>query len=237
MDDYIRAEGLRKIYTMGTVDVRAIDGVSFSIQKGEFLGITGSSGSGKSTLLHMLGLLDPPTDGTIIINGRDVVSLSEAEKGTFRLSRFGFIFQDYALVPELTAEENVSLVAMARGDNADAYAERARDLLGKVGLGDRTAHLPSELSGGEQQRVAIARALINAPEVLFADEPCANLDSTNSRAVLDLFRTINRTMDLTIIMVSHEEWHREYFGRIIRLHDGRIRDDFRPENANRVPRP
>jgi len=237
VDDYIRAEGLRKIYTMGTVDVRAIDGVSFSLRKGEFLGITGSSGSGKSTLLHMLGLLDPPTDGTISINGRDVVSLSEAEKGMFRLSRFGFIFQDYALVPELTAEENVSLVAMARGDNADSYAERARDLLGKVGLGDRTAHLPSELSGGEQQRVAIARALINAPEVLFADEPCANLDSTNSRAVLDLFRTINRTMDLTIIMVSHEEWHREYFGRIIRLHDGTIRDDFRPEKPDGTPQP
>lgn len=237
MDDYIRADGLRKTYTMGTVDVRAIDGVSFSLRKGEFLGITGSSGSGKSTLLHMLGLLDPPTDGTISINGRDVVSLSEAEKGMFRLSRFGFIFQDYALVPELTAEENVSLVAMARGDNADSYADRARDLLGRVGLGDRTAHLPSELSGGEQQRVAIARALINAPEVLFADEPCANLDSTNSRAVLDLFRTINRTMDLTIIMVTHEEWHKEYCERIIRLHDGRIRDDFRPEKPDGTPSP
>ncbi|WAI02592.1 ABC transporter ATP-binding protein [Methanogenium organophilum] len=216
---------------MGVVDVRAIDGVSFTVKKGEFLGITGSSGSGKSTLLHMLGLLDPPTEGTISIDGRDVISLSEAEKGMFRLSRFGFIFQDYALVPELTAEENVSLVAMARGDNADSYAHRAKELLGQVGLGDRTMHLPSELSGGEQQRVAIARALINAPEILFADEPCANLDSTNSRAVLDLFREINHTMDLTVIMVSHESWHKEYFDRIIRLHDGKIQKDFRPEHS------
>jgi len=237
VDDYIIADGLRKFYTMGMVEVRAIDGVSVSIKKGEFLGITGSSGSGKSTLLHMLGLLDPPTEGTITIDGRGVSSLSETKKGQFRLSRFGFIFQDYALVPELTAEENVSLVAMARGDSTDSYARRARELLSKVGLGDRITHLPSELSGGEQQRVAIARALINSPEILFADEPCANLDSTNSRAVLNLFREINRTMDLTIIMVTHEEWHKEYFERIIILHDGRIQEDFRPDKTNKTPCP
>ena len=214
---------------MGTVEVRAINGVSFSVRKGEFLGITGSSGSGKSTLLHMLGLLEPPTEGTISIDDRGVVSLSEAEKGMFRLSRFGFIFQDYALVPELTAEENVSLVAMARGEERESYSRRSRELLSQVGLGDRITHLPSELSGGEQQRVAIARALINSPRILFADEPCANLDSTNSRAVLDLFRDINHKMNLTIIMVSHENWHREYFERIIHLRDGEIQKDFRPE--------
>ena len=217
---------------MGTVEVRAINGVSFSVRKGEFLGITGSSGSGKSTLLHMLGLLEPPTEGTISIDDRGVVSLSEAEKGMFRLSRFGFIFQDYALVPELTAEENVSLVAMARGEERESYSRRSRELLSQVGLGDRITHLPSELSGGEQQRVAIARALINSPRILFADEPCANLDSTNSRAVLDLFRDINHKMNLTIIMVSHENWHREYFGRIIHLRDGEILQDFRPEKPD-----
>ena len=237
MDEYIRAEGLRKLYTMGTVEVRAINGVTFSVRKGEFLGITGSSGSGKSTLLHMLGLLDPPTEGTIHIDGKDVIALSEGEKGMFRLSRFGFIFQDYALVPELTAEENVSLVAMARGEERESYSRRSRDILRQVGLGDRTAHLPSELSGGEQQRVAIARALINSPEILFADEPCANLDSTNSRAVLDLFREINHKMNLTIIMVSHENWHREYFERIIRLRDGEILEDFRPEKTDAAPIP
>jgi putative ABC transport system ATP-binding protein len=237
VDEYIRAEGLRKIYAMGTIEVRAINGVSFSARKGEFVGITGSSGSGKSTLLHMLGLLEPPTEGTITIDGRDVVSLSEAEKGMFRLSRFGFIFQDYALVPELTAEENVSLVAMARGEERESYSRRSRDLLSQVGLGDRVTHLPSELSGGEQQRVAIARALINSPEILFADEPCANLDSTNSRAVLDLFRDINHKMNLTIIMVSHENWHREYFERIIHLRDGKIHEDFRPEKPDAAPIP
>lgn len=222
---------------MGTLEVRAIDGVSFSTKKGEFMGIMGSSGSGKSTLLHMLGLLDPPTEGTITIDGRDVVSLSEADKGMFRLSRFGFIFQDYALVPELTAQENVSLVAMARGEEAESYSRRSRDLLSQFGLEDRMAHLPSELSGGEQQRVAIARALINTPEILFADEPCANLDSTNSRAVLDLFRDINRKMNLTIIMVSHENWQMEYFDRVIRLHDGKIHEDFRPEKPDSATSP
>jgi len=237
VDDYIRAGDLRKLYTMGTLEVRAIDGVSFSTKKGEFMGIMGSSGSGKSTLLHMLGLLDPPTEGTITIDGRDVVSLSEADKGMFRLSRFGFIFQDYALVPELTAQENVSLVAMARGEEAESYSRRSRDLLSQFGLEDRMAHLPSELSGGEQQRVAIARALINTPEILFADEPCANLDSTNSRAVLDLFRDINRKMNLTIIMVSHENWQMEYFDRVIRLHDGKIHEDFRPEKPDSATSP
>ncbi|GAB7015303.1 ATP-binding cassette domain-containing protein [Methanogenium cariaci] len=232
MDEYIRAEDLRKVYVMGTVEVRAIDGVSFSVGKGQFMGIMGSSGSGKSTLLHMLGLLDPPTEGTLIIAGSDISSLSEAEMGMFRLSRFGFIFQDYALVPELTAEENVSLVAMAQGEETEAYTRRSRHLLSQVGLGDRTAHLPSELSGGEQQRVAIARALINTPEILFADEPCANLDSTNSRAVLDLFREINQRMNLTIIMVSHENWHREYFDRVICLRDGKIEEDYRPERPD-----
>lgn len=232
VDEYIKAGNLRKLYTMGAVEVRAVDGVSFSARKGEFMGIMGSSGSGKSTLLHMLGLLDPPTEGTITIGGRDVISLSEAEKGMFRLSRFGFIFQDYALVPELTAEENVSLVARARGDDAESYSRRSRQLLSQVGLEDRMAHLPSELSGGEQQRVAIARALINNPDILFADEPCANLDSTNSRAVLDLFQDINRKMNLTIIMVSHENWQMEYFDRVIRLRDGKIQEDFRPEKPD-----
>ncbi|MDE4908924.1 ABC transporter ATP-binding protein [Methanogenium marinum] len=222
---------------MGTLEVSAVDGVTFSVRKGEFMGIMGSSGSGKSTLLHMLGLLDPPTKGTIAIDDKDVISLSESEKGMFRLSRFGFIFQDYALVPELTAEENVSLVAMARGEGPESYSRRSRQLLSQVGLGDRMAHLPSELSGGEQQRVAIARALINTPEILFADEPCANLDSTNSRAVLDLFQTINQKMNLTVIMVSHENWHMEYFDRVIRLRDGKIHEDFRPEKTEAATSP
>ena len=223
----ITAVGVRKVYKMGLVEVHALRGIDVDIEKGEFVGIMGSSGSGKSTLLHMLGLLDRPTEGRISINGRNVLEMSDEEKGRFRLSGFGFIFQDYALVPELTALENVILPAMAAGRLHEECIATGESYLGRVGLGERGGHLPSELSGGEQQRVAIARALVNNPSILFADEPCANLDSANSRTVLDLFREINETMDQTVVMVSHEEWHREYFDRIIRLKDGLVAEEIR----------
>jgi putative ABC transport system ATP-binding protein len=223
----ITAAGIRKVYKMGLVEVHALRGIDVDIEKGEFVGIMGSSGSGKSTLLHMLGLLDRPTEGQIAINGRNVLEMSDEEKGRFRLSRFGFIFQDYALVPELTALENVILPAMAAGRLHEECISTGESYLGRVGLGERGGHLPSELSGGEQQRVAIARALVNNPSILFADEPCANLDSANSRTVLDLFREINENMDQTVVMVSHEEWHREYFDRIIRLKDGLVAEEIR----------
>jgi len=221
----ITSNDLEKTYTMGLVKVHALRGVSLDLKKGEFVGIMGSSGSGKSTLLHMLGLLDKPSAGGIKILDRDVLSMSDDEKGRFRLSRFGFIFQDYALVPELTAHENVILPAMAQGLSIDECNSRGNFYLEKVGLTDRGNHLPSELSGGEQQRVAIARALVNHPEIIFADEPCANLDSTNSRTVLELFREINRTLKQTVVMVTHEEWHTEYIDRIIRLSDGKVSED------------
>lgn len=223
----ISAAGVKKVYKMGLVEVHALKGISVEIGKGEFIGIMGSSGSGKSTLLHMLGLLDRPTEGQITIDGRSVLEMSDEEKGRFRLSKFGFIFQDYALVPELTALENVMLPALAGGGEPEDCIAGGQSYLEKVGLGERGVHLPSELSGGEQQRVAIARALVNNPSILFADEPCANLDSKNSRAVLDLFREINETMDQTVVMVSHEEWHREYFDRIIRLKDGLVAEEIR----------
>ena len=221
----ITAAGVRKVYKMGLVEVHALRGIDVDIKKGEFVGIMGSSGSGKSTLLHMLGLLDRPTEGRIAIDGRNVLEMSDEEKGRFRLSGFGFIFQDYALVPELTALENVILPAMAAGRLHEECIAAGESYLGRVGLAERGNHLPSELSGGEQQRVAIARALVNNPSILFADEPCANLDSINSRTVLDLFREINETMDQTVVMVSHEEWHREYFDRIIRLKDGLVAEE------------
>lgn len=223
----ISANDVKKVYKMGLVEVHALKGVSVEIEKGEFIGIMGSSGSGKSTLLHMLGLLDRPTEGQIEIDGRKVLEMSDEEKGRFRLIKFGFIFQDYALVPELTALENVILPAMAKGGTKEQCVSGGQSYLEKVGLGERGAHLPSELSGGEQQRVAIARALVNNPSILFADEPCANLDSKNSRAVLDLFSEINETMKQTIVMVSHEEWHKEYFDRIIRLKDGLVAEEIR----------
>jgi putative ABC transport system ATP-binding protein len=214
---------LRKIYRMGSVEVNALDGVTLDIGKGEFLGIVGASGSGKTTLLHMLGLLDHPTSGNIVIDGTDVLALTDYEKTMFRLYRLGYVFQDYALVPDLTVMENVSLPAMLRDDrNEEQIRKDSHGILQKIGLCDRRDHLPRELSGGQQQRVSIARAMVNKPDILFADEPCANLDSENSRMVLDLFREINEDMKQTIVMVSHEDWHREYFHRIIQLKDGKI---------------
>jgi putative ABC transport system ATP-binding protein len=217
---------LRRIYRMGDIEVRALDGVSLEIEKGEFLGIMGASGSGKTTLLHMLGLLDEPTSGSIVIEGTDLSLLSDYEKAMFRLYKLGYVFQDYALVPDLTVMENVSLTAMLRKDRTeDQYRKDSSEILEKIGLYDRKDHLPRELSGGQQQRVSIARAMVNKPEILFADEPCANLDSENSRLVLELFKEINEEFHQTIVMVSHEDWHKNYFHRIIRLKDGKIVSD------------
>jgi putative ABC transport system ATP-binding protein len=219
----IKTENLRKIYPMGNVEVKALDGVDLDIEKGEFIGIMGPSGSGKTTLMHLMGLLDNPTEGTIQIDGIDVVKLTDYEKTMFRLYKLGYVFQDYALVPDLTVMENVILPAMLRSDLSEQdYRKASADILQHIGLCDRREHLPSELSGGQQQRVAIARAIVNRPDILFADEPCANLDTENSRMVLDLFKKINEEMDQTIVMVSHEDWHKDYFDRIIRLRDGKI---------------
>ena len=216
---------LTRYYGLGAVQVRALDGVSLKIQRGEFVGVMGPSGSGKSTLLHMLGLLDRPTSGSLLIDGVDVGALDERARTVFRLRRLGYVFQDYALVPELTAKENVYLPSMARGMTPQECTLVCTDILGVVGLGDRIHHLPSQLSGGEQQRVAIARALVNRPALLLADEPCANLDTRNSKVILDLFRKLNHDLHQTIVMVSHEEWHKQYFDRIISMKDGGIETD------------
>jgi putative ABC transport system ATP-binding protein len=222
----IHIHELTKIYHMGDVEVRALDGVSMDIAKGEFLGIMGASGSGKTTLLHMLGLLDDPTSGEITIEGNDIIHLTDYEKTMFRLYKLGYVFQDYALVPDLTVMENVSLTAMLRKDRTEQeIIESSHEVLKKVGLFERRDHLPRELSGGQQQRVSIARAVVNKPDILFADEPCANLDSENSRMVLELFKEINEEFQQTVVMVSHEDWHTEYFHRIIRLRDGKIISD------------
>jgi len=222
----IEITDLRKIYHMGTVEVKALDGVTLNIEKGEFLGIMGPSGSGKTTLLHMLGLLDLPTSGKIIIDGMDISQFSDYEKTMFRLYKLGYVFQDYALVPDLTVMENVSLTAMLRKDRTEEQSKKdSFEILQKIGLCDRRDHLPRELSGGQQQRVSLARAMVNKPDILFADEPCANLDTENSQIVLELFKEINESMRQTIVMVSHEDWHKDYFHRIIRLRDGKIVSD------------
>ena len=221
----IRGTSLLKIYGKGSVEVRALDGVDLEIKKGEFVGVMGASGSGKSTLLHMLGLLDRPSAGTLMIDGVDVTALSERERTLFRLNRLGYVFQDYALVPELTAEENIYLPSKVRGMTVKECTLACRDILSLVGLKERYNFLPGEMSGGEQQRVAIARALVNSPALLLADEPCANLDSRNSILILDLIRKLNHELRQTVVMVSHEDWHRKYFDRVVYLQDGKIVPD------------
>ena len=232
----IQGRNLSKIYGKGTVEVRALDGVDIDIRKGEFIGITGASGSGKSTLLHLLGLLDRPTTGSLVIDGVEVASLSERQRTLFRLNRLGYVFQDYALVPELTAEENIYLPSKVRGMTVKECTRACRDILSLVGLKDRVNFLPGELSGGEQQRVAIARALINNPAIILADEPCANLDTRNSTIILELIRKLNKELSQTVVMVSHEEWHRKYFDRIITMSDGKIQADSDPNTKN-LPEP
>lgn len=218
----IKVEHLSKTYAQGKVLTHALKDASFDIPDGTFVAIMGRSGSGKSTLLHQLSLIDTPTEGKILLNKKDVTKLSEAEKSSFRLEHLGYVFQEYALIAEFTALENVYLPAMALGTKPAAYAKRATELLGLVGLGERLSHYPHELSGGEQQRVAIARALINEPEIVFADEPTANLDIASAKTVLELFAKLNRELGQTIVMVTHEETDKKYVDRVIRLEDGAI---------------
>jgi len=216
----IEVSDLKKIYLLGKVEVAALRGVSVRINRGEFVGIMGPSGSGKSTLLHQLGLLDTPSGGRILIDGMDVSQLDDGERTRFRLLHLGYVFQDYALVSELNVMENVAIPAIMQGKPLHECYAAAAGVLEKVGLEKRLGHLVYELSGGEQQRVSIARALVNTPSIVFADEPCANLDTENSRTILELFRAVNRELKQTIVMVSHEPWHREYFDRIIFIRDG-----------------
>ena len=218
----IQVQNLKRIYVMGKVEVHALKGVSFDVEKGEYVAIMGPSGSGKSTLLHQLGLLDIPTSGEIMIDGVDVLSLSDHEKTIYRLTRLGYVFQEYAILGELTALENVYLPLLMMGKRRKEYINTSIGILETVGLGHRLHHLQHELSGGEQQRVAIARALVNEPKILFADEPCANLDSDSSKQILELFRKLNNELGQTIVMVTHEDWHKEYADRTIWLKDGLI---------------
>lgn len=215
----IKAENIVKTYE-GKVPTYALRGVSFEIDDGEFVAIMGRSGSGKSTLLHQLSLIDTPTSGHIHVGNRETTRFTDAERSTFRLRHLGYVFQEYALIAELTALENVLLPALALDGDHDK--EHAEHLLTLVGLGERLDHYPHELSGGEQQRVAIARALVNKPEIVFADEPTANLDTAASKVVLELFSKLQQELNQTIIMVTHEPDDRKYVNRVIFLEDGVI---------------
>ena len=218
----IKVQKLTKIYNMGNVKVKALDGVSFNVVSGDMLAIMGKSGSGKSTLLRQMGLLDLPTRGRIFLGRYDVTRLSEGQRARLRLKHLGYVFQEYALLGELTAHQNVYLPGMMLGQRERDYKKRAAELLKIVGLGKRIHHYPKELSGGEQQRVAIARALINSPKVLMADEPCANLDTISSGRVMETLCNLNRDMKLTVVFVSHDPGDRQYARHVLTLGDGKI---------------
>jgi ABC-type lipoprotein export system ATPase subunit len=226
MDVLYELEGVRKVFNGGT-QVAAVDGVDLEIERGEYLSVVGASGSGKTTLLQLLGTLDRPSGGTLQFEGRDTSRLSDSELAELRLRTLGFIFQQFNLIPTLTARQNVEAALAPTGmPAADRYA-RANELLERVGLGDRADHLPSQLSGGEQQRVAIARALANEPTVLLADEPTGNLDSQTSQEIIDLLRRLSRTEGLSIVLVTHDHTIAAGADRVVRMSDGRVIEDSR----------
>jgi len=227
MDPIIRVEQLVKIYDTGEVPLRALDGVSLDIARGEFVAIMGHSGSGKSTLMNVLGALDRPTEGRYWLEGEDVGEMDVEDLADLRNRRIGFIFQSFNLLPRLTALQNVMLPIRYRVENrisADAREEECIAALESVGLGERAHHRPNQLSGGQQQRVAIARALVNHPSLLLADEPTGNLDSMSSGEIMGILESLNR-QGVTIAMVTHESDIANHAGRIIHMKDGKIFSD------------
>jgi len=218
----VQAEAVSKVYGNGT-PVRALDGVDLQVRVGELLAITGPSGSGKSTLLNLIGTLDAPTAGRIVVDGVDISALRGNPLADFRRERIGFVFQVFNLIPVLTALENVMLplIPYQRGLGFKLQ-EKAQQLLGRVGLAERAQHLPGQLSGGEQQRVAIARALINTPKLILADEPTGNLDSRAGAEIVDLLRRLNRERGVSVLLVTHSEVLARATDRVLRLQDGRL---------------
>jgi len=218
----LTAHGLTKTYVMGARSLEVLRGVDVEIGHGDFVALRGASGTGKSTLLHLIGGLDAPNAGEIVFHGQKLSGFSEARLTHFRNRSVGFVFQAYHLLPELTALENVCLTArIARTPAADAE-RRARELLGRVGLGGRTDHKPAELSGGEQQRVAIARALINEPELLLADEPTGNLDSKTGAEIIELLKGLRAEKNMTLVIATHDEKVAAHAERVIQLMDGLV---------------
>ena len=219
----LEARKVSKVYQMGTTSVTALDAVSLSLEEGEFVSIQGTSGSGKSTLLNMIGGLDHPTSGEVLYNEKPLAPLSKKEMARYRRFSVGMIFQNFNLIPTMSAEENVGLALAFGGIRGTQRHQRAEELLSRVGLADRLTHRPSELSGGEQQRVAIARALANNPRVLLADEPTGNVDSTRAHELLALLREMVDNDSLTILMVTHDrELATSFSDRIILMKDGRV---------------
>lgn len=221
--DILRIEHLSKIYGKGDTEVRALDDVSFTVPKGQFVAIIGPSGSGKSTLLHILGGVDTPTDGHVYVDGTDITTLDETALAIFRRRQIGLIYQFYNLIPILTVEENMTLPLLLD----DKKVDRAHfdSLVQVLGLQHRLGHLPSELSGGQQQRVSIGRALMNNPAILLADEPTGNLDSKNSKEIVELLRQFNKALNQTVVIITHDERIALDADRVIAVEDGKIVKD------------
>ena len=221
--EILRVEQVSKVYGRGETQVNALDNVSFTVNKGEFVAIVGPSGSGKSTLLHILGGVDRPTSGTVLIEGTNIYALDETHLSIYRRRQIGLIYQFFNLIPILNVKENITLPLLL--DNRQVDDKRLDELLETLGLSDRVHHLPNQLSGGQQQRVAIGRALINHPALVLADEPTGNLDSKNSKEIIDLLKMSNRLYHQTLIMITHDHNIALQADRIITIEDGRILKD------------
>ncbi len=221
--ELLRVEHLSKIYGSGDNEVRALDNVSFTVEKGQFLAIIGPSGSGKSTLMHILGAVDRPTSGKVFLEGQDVFSQDENHLAIFRRRQVGLIYQFYNLIPVLNVTENITLPILLDGRKVEP--KRLEELISKLNLTGREKHLPNQLSGGQQQRVSIGRALMNSPSILLADEPTGNLDSANSQEIVSLLKQANREYGQTLIVITHDESIALQADRIISLEDGRIVKD------------
>lgn len=227
----IQLDDIRKSYYLGRQELKVLKGITLSILKKEYVALMGPSGSGKSTLMNLLGCLDSPTGGRYILNGKDVSQMTEDDLAEIRNIEIGFVFQQFNLLPRLTAVENVALPLIYYGTAKKERTERALEMLERVGLADRSHHKPNELSGGQNQRVAIARALVNRPSIILADEPTGNLDSKTSREIMNIFDTIQADGN-TVVLVTHEEDIAQHAHRIIRLKDGVIETDQRAVPMN-----
>ncbi|HHX67579.1 MAG: ABC transporter ATP-binding protein [Miniphocaeibacter sp.] len=219
----LQVEGLTKIYGKGDNIVTALDNVSFNVRKGEFVAIIGASGSGKSTLMHLIGGVDRPTSGKVLVDGNDIYKSTESELAIFRRRNIGIIYQFYNLIPTLTAEENIMLPRLL--DNRKPDEAKLKSVLETIGLTNRSKHLPGELSGGQQQRASIGRALINDPAVILADEPTGNLDSKSSREIVELLKFANNRYNQTLLLITHDEKIALQADRIITIEDGKILRD------------
>jgi putative ABC transport system ATP-binding protein len=229
----IEIKGLKREFTVGAEIVKALRGIDVSVAKNEYLAMMGPSGSGKSTLMNLLGCLDTPSAGDYNLNGTDVSSLKDDDLAEIRNKEIGFIFQTFNLLPRLTALENVALPLVYAGYSAEERKRKAKDVLEKVGLGDRMGHRPNQLSGGQRQRVAVARALVNDPSIILADEPTGNLDSKTSLDIMRLFEEIHQ-MGNTLIVVTHEEEVASHAHRILRLRDGLVESDLENKNIAKI---